>query len=101
MCSKIYNRIRGWLVDTYIVVKLLLFIKLFTFGDRDFRLEKLQFFVQIVFTYIHTTCIHISFKKNGFKSKKKKKKVEIQIVNQSSLLNTLEFVDLSTPEFVE
>lgn len=32
---------------------------------------------------------------------KKKKKVEIQIVNQSSLLNTLEFVDLSTPEFVE
>lgn len=72
MCSKIYHRIRGWLVDTYIVVKLLLFIKLFTFGDRDFRLEKLQFFVQIVFTYIHTTCIHISFKKMVSKAKKKK-----------------------------
>lgn len=33
--------------------------------------------------------------------KKKKNTVEIQIVNQSSLLNTSEFVDLSTPEFVD
>lgn len=74
MCSKIYHRIRGWLVDTYIVVKLLLFIKLFTFGDRDFRLEKLQFFVQIVFTYIHTTCIHISLKKKWFQKQKRKEK---------------------------
>lgn len=36
------------------------------------------------------------------KAKKKiKNTVEIQIVNQSSLLNTSEFVDLSTPEFVD
>lgn len=66
-----------------------------TLGSKSFNFS----YKLCLHTYIPR--VYILVLKKWFQKQKKKKKVEIQIVNQSSLLNTLEFVDLSTPEFVE